>query len=109
MLENKWLKRVLITAPILFMAGVSVMLVGWYYIVSTNSEDIPWIMKFLGNFFFSGFLVLSITLWINEVILAWKEGKAEGKDYVDCMLRVIWLFIVNIFGAYFYGIRRISN
>ena len=109
MVDNKWLRNILITAPVLFLAGVALMLGSWYYIVSTNSEDVSWIIKGLGNIFFSGFLILSLILWFNEVIWAWKEGKVEGKDFVDWFLRVIWLFIVNIFGAYFYGIRRLTN
>jgi len=54
-----------------------------------------------------GFLVSIGVVFVNELVEQWNEKKSENSDLTDRIIRMVWLVICNVFGAYYYSFRRI--
>ena len=78
-----------------------------YFHGNPDAKTIPLWIKAPMVLSFNGFLIVSFLLWINECALRWEEDKKNKKDIVDRFYTIGWLIIFNIYGAYYFSIRRI--
>ena len=66
-------------------------------------------MQWLGTAAVYGISASTLLLWLNEIVLRWREGKSKGKWFSERLPEFGWILILNIFGAYYFAIRRVTR
>ena len=63
----------------------------------------PPIPAYISGVFWALFLLVSLILWVNEILQRQQQGSFGAGNLLSF---TAWMLVLNIYGAYYYSIRR---
>ena len=99
-----WLQRIVLIGIVALGCGMVLMVIASQSL-QIHGQDAP-LLRFGAGLCMGLFAIVSLIFWINEIIYRFRRSVNNGMWISGVISDVGWIVVTNIFGAWFYSIRK---